>query len=502
MEKIAVIELKTTSIQLKLIDMVSNKYYQPSRTIEMPINLIKDFYTDSFIKPTVVKEINEILKVYKQIIDANECVETICIATDILAEAKNQNGVLNELFVVNGFRFQVMSEEEKVNSVYASVINSFNKPKAVIVAVEDYNTEVIVYNRRNILGSVKIPYGSVNLLEANTDKTFEQREELIVSAVAKLFEENQIKDIVPEEYEIIGVGDVFKDFGVVCRKAKKYPLELAHNFLASKADFEKVYNLIKGYDVNTSTKIKGVALHNSKYFPTGMQVIKAVIDNIDKEDFCISKLNKADGILFNKVIPLTLEKPISDTLGYSLQMLNEFYDMKPNNSQHVYELAMILFKQLKVLHKLPRPYVKVLRIAAYLSNAGYRVDLDNADKVVFNIIQNSSIYGVGHIEIILAAFVALNKNPDNFNLSEWVRYKEYLTEEDLAAVKKLSVVLKIAEALDVTGFGLVDDISCDILGDSVIMKTIVSKEAQFEINYTMLCGPDFKKAFGKNLEVL
>ena len=502
LEKIAVIEIKTTSVQLKLIDMVTNKYYQPSRTIEMPINLIKDFYTDMFIKPTVVKEINEILKVYKQIIDTSECVETICIASDILTEAKNQNGVLNELLVVNGFRFQVMNEEEKVNAVYTSVINSFNKPKGVIIDVEDYNTQVVVYNRRNILATANIPFGSVSLLEANNDKTFEERENLVMAKVKEIFEECGIVEALPEEYEVIGVGDVFKDFGVVCRKAKKYPIELAHNFLANKTDFEKVYNLIKGYDVNSSTKIKGIALHNSKYFPTGMQVIKAVLDNFDREDFCISKLNKADGLLFHKVIPLTIEKPISDTLGYSLQMLNEFYDMKPNNSQQVYELAMILFKQLKVLHKLPRPYVKVLRIAAYLSNAGYRVDLDNADKVVFDIIQNSSIYGVGHIEIILAAFVALNKNPDNFNLSEWVRYKEYLTEEDLAAVKKLSVVLKIAEALDITGFGAVDDISCDILGDSVIMKTIVSKDATFEINYTMLCGPDFKKAFGKNLEVL
>ena len=127
MEKIAVIEIKTTSVQLKLMDMVTNKYYQPSRTIEMPINLIKDFYTDMFIKPTVVKEINDILKVYKQIIDSSECVETICIASDILTEAKNQNGVLNELLVVNGFRFQVMNEEERVNAVYTSVINSFNK---------------------------------------------------------------------------------------------------------------------------------------------------------------------------------------------------------------------------------------------------------------------------------------------------------------------------------------------------------------------------------------
>ena len=215
MEKIAVIEIKTTSVQLKLIDMVTNKYYQPSRTIEMPINLIKDFYTDMFIKPTVVKEINDILKVYKQIIDSSECIETICIASDILTEAKNQNGVLNELLVVNGFRFQVMNEEERVNAVYTSVINSFNKPKGVIIDVEDYNTQVIVYNRRNILGTASIPYGSVSLLEANTDKTFEDRETLVASKVNEIFEESGIVDTLPEEYEIIGVGDVFKDFGVV-----------------------------------------------------------------------------------------------------------------------------------------------------------------------------------------------------------------------------------------------------------------------------------------------
>ena len=112
------------------------------------------------------------------------------------------------------------------------------------------------------------------------------------------------------------------------------------------------------------------------------------------------------------------------------------------------------------------------------------------------------MYGVTHNEIIMAAFVALSKNNDNFNLSEWVRYKEYLTDEDLIAVKKLSVILKVAESLDLTGFGNVVDISCDILGDSVIMKTIVNANADFEISCAMLCCADFKKAFSKNLEVL
>jgi len=502
LEKIAVIEIKTTNVKLQLVDVVSNKYFEVSRVIEMPINLTKDFYSDMFIKPTVVKEINDILKVYKQIIETNECVETICTASEIFAEAKNQNGVINELNSTNGFKFEVLNSENKVNSVYTAVINSFNRPKGVIINIGEHNSELVAYNRRNVIAHVSIPYGSIRLFDEGIDKSFDEREALARECVDKLMAESGFMENLPEEYDIIGTGDVFKDFGVVCRKAKKYPIELDHNFVASKTDFEKVYGLIKNYDLTSSTKIKGISLHNSKYFPTGLQIAKVILDKFVHDEFAISKLGCIDGMLFNKVIPLTIEKPISDTLGYSLQVVNDYYDKKPNNSQHVYELSMILFKQLKVLHKLPRIYVKVLRIASYLSNSGYRVGVDNADKVVFDIIKNSTIFGVGHIEIILAAFVALNKNPDNFNLSEWVRYKEYLTEEDLSAVKKLSVILKLAESLDITGFESVIDISSDILGDSVIMKTIVSKNADFEIDYTMLCGPDFKKAFGKNLEVL
>lgn len=502
MEKIAVIEIKTTCVKLQIVDIIRNKYFQISKIIEMPINLTKDFYGDMFIKPSVTKEINNILLVYKKIIETNECVDTICLASDIVAEAKNQSGFLNELFVITGFRFKIVDAEEEINDVYTSVINSFNRPKGIIINISDYNSEVVLYNRRTIIQKVVIPFGSVKIFDSYSKLSFEDKEKEIKNVVDKLIKESNIIEQLPEEYDIIGTGDVFKDYGVVCRKAKKYPIELSHNFVSSKEDLSKVYNLMKNFDVSSSTKIKGLSLHNSKYFPSGMIIMKAILDNFDAPNFAISKIGRVEGILFHEVIPLTIEKPINDTLGYSLQVLNDYFDRKLNNSQHVYEISMILFKQLKVLHKLGRAYVKVLRIASYLINSGFRVDLENNEKVVFDIIRNSELYGVTHNEVILAAFVALGKNSDNFNLSEWVKYKEYLTDEDLMAVKKLSVIVKIAEALDVTGFGNITDISCDILGDSVIMKTIVKENASFEIEYAMLCGSDFKKAFGKNLEVL
>ena len=63
-------------------------------------------------------------------------------------------------------------------------------------------------------------------------------------------------------------------------------------------------------------------------------------------------------------------------------------------------------------------------------------------------------------------------------------------------------ILKLAESLDITGFARITDISCDILGDSVIMKTITEENVELEIKSAMLYGSDFKKAFNKNLEIL
>lgn len=502
MEKIAVIEIKTMSVKLQMYDVVKNKYFALSKVVDMPINLTKDFYNDNFIKPNIVKDINAILTVYKAMIEKAECTDVICLATNAVSEAKNANGFLNELTVNSGYKFKVVDFEEECLAIYTSVINSFNRPKGLIINVGDYSTEVVLYNRRNILNKVSIPYGCAKVYDTMSGLSYEDSEKKLAQEISSILEASGIKNDLPEEYDIIGTGDTFKDYGTICRKAKKYPIELSHNFVSTMADFDKVYNLIKGYGISSTTKIKGVTLNNSKYLPSGLMIVKAILDNFDKDEFAISKLTEVDGMLFHSVLPITMEKPISDTLGYSLQLLNDLYDRKPNNSQHIYELSIILFKQLKVLHKLGRMYVKVLRIASYMLNSGFRVDVENSDRSVFDIIRNSEIFGISHSEIVMAAFVALGKNPDNFSLSEWVRFKEYLTEEDLVAVKKLSVILKIAESLDVTGFGYITDISCDILGDSVIMKTIAEQNAQFEINYTMLSGAEFKKAFNKNLEVL
>ena len=69
-------------------------------------------------------------------------------------------------------------------------------------------------------------------------------------------------------------------------------------------------------------------------------------------------------------------------------------------------------------------------------------------------------------------------------------------------MKKLGVLLRIAESLDRTHGGMVTGLNCDVLGDSVIMKTVVAGDAALEIRDAESANPEFKRAFKKNLEIL
>ena len=90
----------------------------------------------------------------------------------------------------------------------------------------------------------------------------------------------------------------------------------------------------------------------------------------------------------------------------------------------------------------------------------------------------------------------------DLNAAEWARYKDIVTEEDQEIVKKLGVLLRIGEARDRSGMGVVTGSNCDVLGDSVIMKTELAGDAALEIRQAMEAGADFKRTFRKNLEIL
>jgi exopolyphosphatase/guanosine-5'-triphosphate,3'-diphosphate pyrophosphatase len=310
-----------------------------------------------------------------------------------------------------------------------------------------------------------------------------------------------LKDVEPD-VQMIGVGGSFRNVFKISKMVHKYPLDTVHNFNMLTEDFMPVYDMIKVLDLDKKKKIKGLSAERADILPAALAIIKTFIEYMHIDNFTISGAGLREGIMFNQALPSTIEKPVSDVMNYSLTTLVKYYGSDEKHVEHVVNLSIQLFKQLRVLHKFPRQYLKVLKVAAMLHDCGQRIKYYNHQRHSCYMILNSTLYGVSHREIVLAAFTACCHKKEDINLYDWNRYRDILNDDDIEIVKRLGVMLRIAESLDRSMSGVIKSINCDILGDSVIMKTEVEGDASLEIRDAMAAGNEFKKAFRKNLEIL
>lgn len=501
MNKLAVFQLDINDIKLTIYKYTPNGFFTIDEQIVEPIKLTQDLSRDGYIKPSRIQETIAILKNFRKIVDGQKIETHICYADPIIATARNQIAFLDEVYKTVSLYFKVLSYDEQIQALHSAVLYSFAMTRGVIINIADYTTQIVKFNRRIINNSVTLPFGMVNMLEQveklPMDKRMDKIEEIVTKEVKKL---DWLKSI-DDESEFIGIGEVFEALGKLSRKSTRYPLDVAHNYEITTDSFKNVYNLIHGLDLDKAKKLKGVSDVRADLLAIGIAISKVMFNEFVRHGVKVSTNREMYGIVAKNLLGQTGEKPLLDILGYSLSSINEFYPTNVNADSN-YAVAVILYKQLKVLHKLTRPYVKVLRIAASLCMAGKRIGYENYIKNNFPVILNCGIYGATHREIVLAAFVAASQKVDDFSLSEWVRYKDLVTEEDIDAVKKLAVIIKMATMLNVTNANSVKDISCDILGDTVILKTEVERDATLEISQAMSCASDFRKVFGKNLQIL
>lgn len=484
------------------MDTKDNVYYNTLDVFSDNIQLVDEVKQNAIIKPILIKELLKSLRMYRRICDNNKITDVSAYAGSFLGDAKNNKSILEEIYNTCGFTISILTPEEEMKYTFTGAVNACDVQKGIYFYVGERKSYFIQFNRRNMLNSVLLPFGSDDVAELFESEISEEEKN---KKFNDMFNENagdldSIK--LDEDTQILTSGDLILSLSRLARKATRYQLELSNNYVLTNENFNNVYTLVEGLGHDKTKKIKGVSSESANKILAGAKIIKKFMEVIGDKDVIVGSDTIRDGFIESVVLPEILERPLSEMFMYSLENINAFFVAENSNNLKVYELCVNVFKQLKVIHKLSRNYVKPLRIAGYLYDCGKRIDFENASKNCFEIILNSKIKGVSHKEILLGAFAAKLQDLDNFNLFDWVRYSNMVDEEDLDAVKKIGVLVQLASALDASKSGAVDDLTCDILGDSIIMKTIVNKDADFEIKEAMKVNNNFKKVFTKFVEVI
>lgn len=505
MERIAVIDLGSNSVRLVIVNILPDGHFVVFDELKEQVRLGQDMDRDGFLKSARIAQAIKTLKMFKKLCDSHNVTKVYAFATNAVRRAKNQKSFLEEINSTCGFKFKVLTEEEEAQHIYHGVINSLDIPKALIMDISGSSCQLIYYNRRNVLHRENLPFGTITLTDIFNDMGSNSAEQaaMIEAYVKDQFSQVAwLKEIDPEA-QFIGVGGSFRNLAKICRRMKRYPISMIHNYHIASGDFNSIYTMVKELPAEKRSRIKGLSAQRSDVFLSALASVKGFMDYLGGiERIVVSGSGIREGFMYNHAVPATIEKPISDVLWHSVYTMMKYFDVNIPHAEHVCALSIQLYKQLRVLHKLPRQYVKVLRVAALLHDAGMRIKYYDHPKHSFYFILNSNLSGISHRELVLAAFVALGHKKADVSMAEWKKYQDLLREEDLMAVMKLSVILRIAESLDRSMSCNIKSLHCDILGESVIMKTEVEGDCSLEIKDALAAAAEFTRAYRKSLEIL
>lgn len=504
-EKIALVEVSPYQVKLCLAWKLEDAFEVFDEFCE-PLLLHEDIERDGFIKPTQILQCREILKMFRKFCDSQGITKSIAYATFDVRAAKNHFAFLEEMEMASGFKFRLLAEEEEIQLLHFATLNSLDTPKGVLFSVEQEQTRIIAFSRKQIIGKQIIPFGYENLMKLfiQDGGDFVSSFNVIKDFFAKQIEENSwfSEEDMPD-VRFIGTGDIFDVIGKVSMRGRKYNLDMLHNYPMTSKDYENVLNAVVPLKLAKDARLKGISKQSLGSIIAGVSLVAALFESFEVPEFSISTTRISDGMLMKQCVGVTVEKPIQDLLGYSLEINQKLHQPYQTNGRHVFELAMLLFRQLRVMHKLSsRFYVRALKIACYMNNCGAMIRFSKSKKDCLNVVLHSQIYGASHRDLILAAFITQAQHSEDFSLSDWVKFKDVVNDQDLVAVKYLAIMVRLAACFDKTGTESISDVICDVLGDSVIVKTITHQDTSFELRLANQVASDFKQVFSKNLELL
>lgn len=504
MERIAIIDIGSNMARLVVANILEGGYFVVIDELKEPVRLAQDMEIDGFLRPLRIQQMIKTLNTFKCLYESHNVSKVFAYGTAAVRRAKNQKNFVEEVLSSCGIKLIVLTQEEEASLVYTGVINSMDIPKGLIVDIGGGSTKLIYYNRRNLIAQDTLPFGAVTLTEKfqNASKDPAYRTELIEKYVASEIAKLDWFDLIDEDAKLIGAGGSLRNLGKISRRFKKYPLDMAHKYCIPFEEFDNIYQKVRVLDIDKAARIKGLSSARADIFPSALAILNTLKKNLYFEEITISGCGFREGVLFRYSVPITAEKPISDVLGHSIYTMLSHFNMNVPHSEHVFDLSLQLYRQLKVLHKLPRSYIKVLRVAAQLHDIGSSFKFYDHPKHSFYLILNSSLYGIPQKDLVIAAIAAGLHSRVPLEGMEVEQYLTILNEEEIDASKKLGVIVRIAECFDRSMGSVIKGISCDVLGDSVILKTESISDCTLEIKDAMSAIYDFKRAFKKNLEIL
>ena len=487
--------------------VAEDKTYRIIDKAKEMVRLSEGMAEDDRLKPDAMYRTLAALKVFSNIIKANDVSRTYAVATAALRRAENTNVFLNRIKSETGLDVSVISGLEEATYVYYGILNTLPVSDCILIDTGGASTELVLVRNRKMVEATSIPIGAVVLSEQFLNLQDDEKYLKIPPLPESLrlmyehVEENlrSLTWLKDAKCPIVGLGGSIRSLGKVCQKRSVYPLKILHGYDIYTSEVYSAIDLIESLSVKKRPEIPGFDKKRADTIVGGLAPLRKVMDITSSQNVLISESGLREGLLYRHLLG---EKPvIDDILEHSIENILKLYRQNINHCKYVRRLSESMFDQLKEVHKVEEVYKKPLLCAAMLHDIGMSVDYENHEQHGFYLMLAIRLYGLTHKELVLCAFLVGMHRLEEFK-EDWHKYEGIISEKDYESIKKLSIILKIAENLDRSEDGFVESVKCLVNDDSIQIMLKSRHDTNLQAFAVSKNRKAFAKMFDRKLEVM
>ncbi|MBM4262649.1 MAG: Ppx/GppA family phosphatase [Deltaproteobacteria bacterium] len=505
LEHFAVIDVGSNALRFQLASVPQPKRYRVLEQDRLPVRLGYQVFQTGQLDSRAAEQALTALAKFKATADRYRVKALRAVGTSALREASDAKAFTDRVRKL-GVHLEVISEAEEARLISLGIMSGlqFHLPLGLFVDIGGGSVEMAVANASSNYCLFSLPLGAVRITERFLQEDPPRRKGI---KHLRYHVEETLQDVVKrirkEKFTM-----AFGSGGTLTTLAETDARLAGDSKIGSLAVLRRprlktLIEILMQQPAAERARLISGDPKRADIIVAGALVLHEIMVQAELDYLFVSKRGLRDGVMVD-----LLRKKYGESAPWqqeseraqSVEQVFQKYDGGAVHSAHVSQLALSLFYQLQPLHKLGEKDAGILHAAAMLHDIGHFITQKKHHKHSYYLIKSSGLESFNKLELELVANIAryhrkAHPSPKHLGFSQ-------LSPDNQDVVRKLSAVLRVADALDFKRAQAVKSVACAYHGGKVIdIACSAAENVSDEIHWALQKGKLIEEVFDVKLSL-
>src|SRR5215468_5058072 len=381
-----------------------------------------------------------------------------CVATSAVREARNGGRFVARLRRETGLPVQIISGADEARLIFRATRHAFGLEGGphLLVDVGGGSVELSLAQDGRPLWIRSLPLGVARLTQQFLTKDPPSPGQV---RALEWHLEHELDDLLTRvrragAVQAIGTSGTVHTLVAMALAARGDDVPRLHGASAPADQVARLRQRVLALDAEERAEMPGMDAKRADLMPAAVILLDTILSRAGGLDLVACSWALREGVLLDLARVSSVQGPASPAgRRRSVQALATRYAGTNAHGRHVAQLALQLFDALAPDLGLPPPSRELLEYAALLHDIGHAIEHDRHQRHTFYLIRASELLGFSPVEIEVIALVARGHRKQAPRLSDVEM--QALPPASRRLVRGLAALLRVADALDRTHFGVI-----------------------------------------------